>query len=307
MPRRVAVVANRHSGAHDAGAVRAALGAVFDARGIEWSWHAPGDVGAAGLDAALHEALTRGADVVVAAGGDGTVNTLANAIIRLPEHDQPALGVVPLGTFNFVARRHGIPIDPGQAAALIADGRTQRIGAGVVNGHLFLNNCCFGLYTSLIDARERHKRRFGRNRFVAFASALATLLRPHGRDAVLLRLPDRSLALRTSLVFIGANPLQLDELGDDFAAAVARGALGFVAVRSITARSVLRFVWGALQANAAELQEVEAIVFEQGEVVTRRRRLRCVIDGELHPLATPLALRWRAGALRLCVGAVEEG
>ena len=214
---------------------------------------------------------------------------------------------MPLGTFNFVARRHAIPGDPAEAAAVIADGRTQRIGAGDVNGHLFLNNCCFGLYTSLIDARERHKRRFGRHRIVAFVSALTTLLRPHGRDAVLLRLPDRSLALRTSLVFIGVNPLQLDELGDDFAAAVARGALGFVAVRSINARNVLRFVWGALQANAAELQEIEAIVIEHGEVVMRRRRLRCVIDGELHPLATPLALRWRAQALRLCVGAPAPG
>lgn len=304
-PRRVAVIANPRSGSHDDDAVREGVGAVFDASGVAWSWPAGGDVAAR-----LREALATRPDVLVAAGGDGTVNAVANALARAGDGAAPALGIVPLGTFNFVARRYGIPQDdPAAAAAAIAGGRTQCIGAGEVNGHLFLNNCCFGLYTSLIDARERHKRRFGRYRIVAFASALATLLQSHGRQSVLLRLLDTdgeqtaSRRLRTSLVFIGANPLQLGEVGESFAAEVEQGALGFVAVRSVDAWRLLKFAWGALQANAAELQEVEAIVTRYAEAIVRRRRLRCVVDGELLPLPTPLRLRWRDDVLRLCVPA----
>lgn len=296
------MVANRGSGSHDAAAARRDAGAVFDSHGIEWSWHAQGDAGAAPLDAALREALTRRADVLVAAGGDGTVNTVANAIARLPAGERPALGVLPLGTFNFVARRYAIALDDAAAAArVVAGGRTQRIGASDVNGHLFLNNFCFGLYTSLIDARERHKRRFGRHRSVALLSALATLLRRHGRQAVLLRLPERTLRLRTSLVFVGANPLQLDDLGDEIAAGVERGALALVALRSFGLGTLLRYAWGALQDNAAELQEIEALVVAGADIELRRRRLRCVVDGELQTLATPLRLAYRADALALCV------
>lgn len=303
-PRRIAVVANRGSGSHDADAVRREVAQVFDAAGVDWSWHAQGGAGAAALDAAVREALTREPDVLVAAGGDGTINTVVNAIVQRPQQEQPVLGLLPLGTFNLVARRHAIPVgDAGAAAAIVVGGRTQRIGAGDVNGHLFLNNCCFGLYTSLIDARERHKARFGRHRIVAFISALATLLQPHGRQTVRLSLPGRTLRLRTSLVYIGANPEQLDEFDDEFAAAVERGALGFVALRSVGLGVLLRFAWGALEGHAAELQEIETEVIEQAEIELRRRRLRCVVDGEVQPMTTPLRLRWVADRLSLRVPA----
>lgn len=298
------MVANRRSGSHDADAVRDAVAAEWGERGIAFSWHAEDD-----LARALREALATTPDVAVAAGGDGTVNAVANAIAALDAGTAPALGVLPLGTFNFVARRYGIPADdPRAAAALIAAGRTRRIGAGVVNGHLFLNNCCFGLYTSLIDARERHKRRFGRSRVVAVLSALATLLQPHAREAVLLRrpAPHEERKLRASLVFIGANPLQLDQIDDEFAAEVERGALGFVALRGIDLGSLLRLAWGAWQTDATELDEVEAIALHDAEIIVRRRRLRCVIDGEVKAMATPLRIAWRADALALCCPQPEE-
>ncbi len=298
------MVSNRRSGSHDADEVREAVAAEWDGRGIAFSWHEGDD-----LPRALREALATSPEVAVAAGGDGTVNAVANAIVAMEAGSAPALGVLPLGTFNFVARRYGIPADdPRAAAALIAAGRTRRVGAGVVNGHLFLNNCCFGLYTSLIDARERHKRRFGRSRIVAVLSALATLLRPHGRQAVLLRRapPSADRRLRASLVFIGANPLQLDQIDDEFAAEVQRGALGFVALRSIDLPSLLRLAWGALQTDAAELDEVEAIALREAEIVVRRRRLRCVIDGEVKAMTTPLRVAWCDDALALCCDPDEE-
>jgi diacylglycerol kinase family enzyme len=296
------VLANRGSGSHDAERVRDDFIAALDAQRIAWSWHTPADRGAAGLDAALREALQCAPDVLIAAGGDGTVNRAANALMRLPRAQRPALGVLPLGTFNYVARRYCVPIDNvAGAAALVVDGGSRRhVGAGEVNGHLFLNNCCFGLYTSLIEARERHKARFGRHRVVAVLSALATLLRPHGRLGLLLQLPERTLKLRASLVFVGANPLQLDDFGPDFAAAVTQGALGFVVLKSFSPWRLLQYLRGVLLDTAAQLEEVDTALLRDAEIVLRRRRLRCVVDGELTQLATPLRLRWRDDVLTLC-------
>src|SRR5438067_11819094 len=58
------------------------------------------------------------AEVVVAAGGDGTVNEVVHGLMALPADARPALGVVPPGTANDFARRCGIPCDPGKALAL---------------------------------------------------------------------------------------------------------------------------------------------------------------------------------------------
>lgn len=80
-------------------------------------------------------------DLVIVAGGDGTVNGVAGALLEtgLP------LGIVPLGTGNDLARTLGLPLDPAAAAAVIGTGRTRRIDIGMVNGHPFFNAATIGL------------------------------------------------------------------------------------------------------------------------------------------------------------------
>jgi len=304
--RRVALVANAASGQHGAGAAMEQLAQALEQRGLAVRRHAPEPGGA--LDDAAAEAAAGDADVVVALGGDGTVNTVAQALRARPFDERPAFAILPMGTFNLVAKRYALPEDADGLAALIATGSTRHIGAGDVNGRWFFNNCSFGLYTSMIQARERHKARFGRHRIVAIASALVTMLTSRGRQAV--RLDLRSPAapvkrLRTSLVFVGANPLQVAELGAELEREVDAGALAFVAVKSVGLRQLARFAWGALQASAAELQEIDARSFVDASVTTRRRVLRCVLDGEIVRLRTPLALRYEPDALRLCAPPAE--
>lgn len=296
----VALVANAASGQHGADDATGRLARSLAGLGLATRRHTPAPGGT--LDEAAAEAVAGGADVVVAIGGDGTVNTVAQALRALPFERRPALAILATGTFNLVARRYGLPGEAEALAALIAEGSTRTIDAGEVNGRWFFNNFCFGRYTSVIEARERHKARFGRHRIVALASALVTLLTSHGRQA--LRLDVQQPAplvkrLRTSLVFIGANPLQLGELGAALEQQVEAGALAFVAVRATGLRELARFAWGALQANAAELQEIDALAFTTARIATRKRRLRCVLDGELVRLATPLVLRHEPQALRL--------
>jgi diacylglycerol kinase (ATP) len=106
-------------------------------------------------------------DRVVVAGGDGTLNAAAPALVAtgLP------LGILPAGTANDLARTLGIPEDTETAAAIIAEGRTRTIDLGTVNGHPFFNVASIGLSVDLTQVLTRDfKRRYGK-----IGYALATL------------------------------------------------------------------------------------------------------------------------------------
>ena len=89
----------------------------------------------------LHRARGVGATTVVAAGGDGTVHLVANALAGTGL----TLAVLPLGTANDFARGLGLPLDLTEAAALAARGATRRVDLGRVNGRYFLNAAHLGI------------------------------------------------------------------------------------------------------------------------------------------------------------------
>jgi diacylglycerol kinase (ATP) len=71
-------------------------------------------------------AALAGDRLVVAAGGDGTVNEVLNGISR-----RATLGVLPLGTANVLAREFGLPLDPAEACQRILKGERSRVDFGV--------------------------------------------------------------------------------------------------------------------------------------------------------------------------------
>lgn len=126
-----------------------------------------------GSPEACREAIARegaASDLVLVAGGDGTLSGAAPALIQAGK----PLGVLPLGTANDLARTLGLPPDPVRAADVIAAGRTRRIDLGTANGHPFFNVASIGLAADMADALQAHeKRALGR---LAYAMAAARVL-----------------------------------------------------------------------------------------------------------------------------------
>lgn len=85
------------------------------------------------------EAIEDQVDVIVAAGGDGTVNEVANGIMRTTTQPQAAMAVIPFGTANDFATGCGIPPSPREALQLAATGRVHPIDVGKVNEDYFVN------------------------------------------------------------------------------------------------------------------------------------------------------------------------
>src|SRR5262245_26150053 len=89
-----------------------------------------------------------GAAVVVAWGGDGTVNEVASALVGT----STALGIVPSGSGNGLARELNLPLDAAMALDVALDGRERVIDAGELDGRVFVNIAGIGL-----DARIAHR------------------------------------------------------------------------------------------------------------------------------------------------------
>jgi diacylglycerol kinase (ATP) len=87
------------------------------------------------------EAAESGCDLVVAWGGDGTINEAASALV----HTRVPLGIVPAGSGNGLATDLLIPSDPQAALRIAATGRTMRMDAGCINDEWFFNIAGVGI------------------------------------------------------------------------------------------------------------------------------------------------------------------
>jgi lipid kinase YegS len=127
----------------------------------------------------LAAAAARGAsppDAVVAVGGDGTLNEVANA---LADTGVP-LGLIPLGTANDFARQAGIPTEPGPALELVLTSTPVRLDLGELNGRAFVNVSSAGFGAELTaETGTAAKERLG-----AIAYALAGVKRLVGDNPV---------------------------------------------------------------------------------------------------------------------------
>ncbi len=109
------------------------------------------------------DALSENVDVIVAGGGDGTVNEVVNGIMNVTTSPQTAMGVVPLGSANDFATGCGISSDNlASALELTATGEPALIDVGRVNERYFLNAVIAGFgATVTFDTSERLKRTIG--------------------------------------------------------------------------------------------------------------------------------------------------
>ena len=103
------------------------------------------------------EAAVGGFDAVVACGGDGTVNEVANGLAG----SEAALAVVRGGTANVWAKELRLPRKPEEAVRLVADGETRTVDLGRAGDRYFLLMAGVGFDAEIVQAAGRSKRRLG--------------------------------------------------------------------------------------------------------------------------------------------------
>jgi diacylglycerol kinase family enzyme len=293
--RSVIVLLNAGSGGGNDAALAARIAALFEAAGAHADVRL---VHANELAAALRAAIERRPDAIVAGGGDGTVGSVAAALVDGPI----ALGVLPLGTLNHFAKDLGLPLELDAAVDRIARGQMHRVDVGEVNGRVFVNNSSLGLYPDIVRERERQQRRLGRGKWAALVWASIGALRRFPFLGVRLSIDGRAALRRTPFVFIGNNVYSMEGFAIGERERLDAGCLSLYVAQRAGRLKLLMLALHALFGRLEQGRDFDAMCAVGIDVESKRRRLRVATDGEITMMTPPLRYRTRPASLLVVAG-----
>ncbi|MGI9594788.1 MAG: diacylglycerol/lipid kinase family protein [Acidimicrobiales bacterium] len=262
-----------------------------------------------------HGAAKAWAEVIVALGGDGTINEVANGLLDDgPADDRAAIVPLPGGSTNVFARALGYPNDPLEATSVLVEALNRRstmlASVGMANGRAFLFHAGAGFDAAVVQRVEERgplKRYVGHPLFVA--STVATWLRDVDRRRPWFsietddgrRVADAQLAVTLNCnpyTYLGARPLDLAPEAD------LTTPLSIVALRSLAMHRLLPVATEALRGGDAGLADGGSIrhwdeVF--GATLVGYRDFPYQLDGEAMEPVPELRLQHRPRAVKLVV------
>ena len=247
------------------------------------------------LEEAVKAALAKEPDLLILAGGDGTISGLVDLLVG----SDVVLGVLPLGTANSFCRTLGIPMDMPGAVEVIRTGRPRRIDLGTIDGDYFANCAAMGIAPSIAETVPHWlKKWLGRAGYLGWAAYRFARFRPF---TLIVGEGETAERLRVVEVRISNGPYHggtelVDAAAVDSGEIVVQAVVGRVKSRLVRnwAASVLR-----LEARHDDTRDFRGKSLR----VDTEPRLPISIDGEV--LAhTPVTARIAAGVIEVMAPAI---
>lgn len=283
---KIALVVNSSSGAlmgrPDAAAE---LEAKLRAAGLEIGAVLVGD--ATDIEARMRRARDLPVDAVVTAGGDGTIAAAAEVLIGSGK----ALGPLPLGTMNLLAKDLGIPTDLDAAIRALGDAEAVEIDVGEVNGHKFLCNSMLGVPARLAERRERNRDHMGLVGWWKHALASLKAMYRYPAMRIGLDVGDGPVIIRSKAIVIADNAYD-EGFGQVLSRSrLDRGELTVYATRRLSIWPLLRLSTRMALGRWTDDVDLETHHVRELTVTSRRRLVRVMNDGETRLIAPPLHYR----------------
>jgi diacylglycerol kinase family enzyme len=288
------VILNRGAG-HSNEQTQGRIGKFFQSRGIAARVIVArdgGEIARLGAEAARSDA-----EVIFAAGGDGTIDAVASVLAGSGK----ILGVLPLGTFNLFAKRLSIPLDLEEALHTAVNGRVAEINVGEVNGRIFTSRSSVGLYPLALRHREEMFRRFGRSRLIALLSGATALVRWGNIMTIRLTTQEDEHLFRSRFVFVCNNPAELDYFNLPGRECIDADKFALYVPNPLTPAGILRLGFRMLARQAQESRDFDTFCARDLLLEIEPPRVPVSLDGEVEIMQSPLHYRLRLGALRIRV------
>lgn len=279
------ILHNPQSGKQEAGASSEDLSRLFEQHGLSpdiVKLDPEND-----LAATVKQAVDKGYDTIVAAGGDGTICGVTQALVGT----SCRMGILPCGTFNYFARSLGIPQDLDGAVKVIADGHARPLRVAMLNDRVFLNNANFGLYPHILRSREEIYDYWGRSRAAAYWSAIKVLFRWPRPLQMQITANGQTTTVRTPLAFVFNNAYQLREMGMEGAECIEDGKLALMLAPDCGRWGMILSSLAVLTGQATRKRHFDLICSDDIELrSTKGKRLLVARDGERSRMKGPFRL-----------------
>lgn len=238
-------------------------------------------------------------DLVIVAGGDGSLNCAAEGLLKL---NKP-FGLLPLGTANDFARTMGIATELDEAAKIIIAGHEEEIDIGFVNGHPFFNVASIGVSAELaLTLTHEVKQQFGRLGYVL--TALRVLLRARPFSAIVNHAEGQAL-VKTLQVAVGNGRFYGGGMAVHHAARINDHRLHLYSLELEQLWKLFLMAADFRTGHHVHWEEVRSESGSRFEVITRRPR-PVNADGEIIS-KTPALFTMKARALRVFAPASRSG
>jgi diacylglycerol kinase family enzyme len=272
---------NLSSGVNLAPGERGALREAARAAGVEVIDLVPGvDVGAV-----IRRHLREGRRLFIAAGGDGTVNSVVQPLV----HSEASLAVIPAGTYNHFAKDIGIPLDWKSALDVALKGEPHQIDTARVNDRFFVNNVSLGLYPELVARREERGRDYPRWKARLHAAWVTLNKYPHVTFTV--ETEHHSEVIRAQVFMVSNNSYDLSRIGIEAPRSrMTDGRLSVYWLPHLSRLALMKFAAHYLAGRVTTTPGFRSFRTQRMKVQSRHRTLHVGIDGEVHTLAMPLVV-----------------
>ena len=242
------------------------------------------------------EAAAAAGHVLVAAGGDGTVGTVASVAVK----SGAMFGVVPLGTLNHFAKDAGIPLEIDGAVAVIAAGHVATLDTGELNERTFVNNASLGFYARLVRERQIEQRK-GHAKWIAFAIGLVRAWMRYQQIHIRMTVDGQPVERRTPFVFIGNGQYKDEGLDLGRRVSMATGHLWIYLAPECGRLQMMVLLLRALAGRLTPDVRLEELVATEVTIQRAPRGIGVAADGELVPTSPPIRCLAHPGALRTFV------
>jgi diacylglycerol kinase family enzyme len=281
-----------------AGNLRETIAELFRADGVNAEV-----VSVAGKDvsAAARQAVVEDHETIVAAGGDGTVSSVAAAIAGT----EKTMGVLPLGTLNHFAKDLHIPLYLEGAVRTIVNRIRANVDAAEVNGRLFINNSSLGIYPHIVQRRVVEQMRLGIGKWPAFVCAAAGAFRRFPFLDLRIEVEGKTLNRKTAFLFVGNNEYEMTGFRIGARRRLDTGKLGIYLTHRVGRWGLLRLAVRALLGRLNQQKDFESYLVREAFIETPRRLILVATDGEVKWMESPLHYRSRPKALWVIVAARE--
>jgi YegS/Rv2252/BmrU family lipid kinase len=240
-----------------------------------------------GVDVAgiIRERLQQERRLFIAAGGDGTVNSVIQPLV----HTEAALAVIPVGTYNHFARDLGIPLDWPSALDVALNGQLHQIDTARANDRFFINNMSIGLYPELVARREERGRDYPR--WKARLYALYMTMRKYPHVSFTVETEHHQVAIRTHVFMVSNNSYDLSRIGIEAPRnLMTEGRMSVYWLPHLPRIALMRFAAHYLAGRVTKTPGFRMFRTAQMKVQSRHASLHVGLDGEVHTITMPMTV-----------------